>query len=447
MSETTRPDTLTFATRGLPMIDHGDGVYLYDDQGNQYLDGSGGPAVYCLGHRHPEVTAAIKEQLDRIAHAYRYHFNSEPLIELQTMLARLAGGTLNQMVLSSSGSEAVEGCLSIAIQYHHANGEPGRQLFISRERAYHGSTFGALALTGFAQRKFPYTDCLVPAHQVSTPNLYRLPAGVPANQLVDYYADELEAKILELGPERVAGFVFEPVVGASMGVMPAPEGYAQRMRAICDRYGVLMIADEVMCGCGRTGPWRALEHDGVQPDLMAIAKGLGGGYVPLGATMFTEQVGQVVRAAHGELIYGHTFSGHTAACAAALAVQKVMVEENLIAKVAEDGVWFGEQLAAALGDHPHVGHIRGRGMFWGVEFVAERDSQQTFSPDLQLTARFRQQALANRLVCYPVSGFVNHQAGDAAILAPSYLATREELAAIINRFTQTCEQLFDDLPG
>ena len=273
--------------RALPMIDFGQGVNLYDQNGKHYYDGSGGAAVFAVGHRNEEVTEAIKQQLDRIAHGYRGHFDSEPMLALYEIIARQSGGNLTQMVLSSSGSEAVEGCLSIALQYHHANGEPERKLLISRERSYHGSTFGALSITGFQQRKAPFEGGLIETYQIETPNLYRLPEGVTIENAGAYFAEQLRDQILALGPERVAAFVYEPVVGAAMGVMPNPAGYAQRVRDICDEFGVLLIADEVMCGVGRTGPWRALEYDGVEPDLMAIAKGLGGGYIPIAASVYS----------------------------------------------------------------------------------------------------------------------------------------------------------------
>ena len=300
-------DSTSPYARGLPLIDYGQGVNLYDENGKHYYDGSGGAAVFAVGHRHEEVTAAIKAQLDKIAHGYRGHFDSRPMLDLHEIIARQAGGTLSQMVLSSSGSEAVEGCLSVALQFHHANGEPERKLLISRERSYHGSTFGALSITGFRQRKEPFAGGLIETFQIESPNLYRLPNGVTGESAGVYFAEQLRTQILALGPERVAAFVFEPVVGAAMGVMPNPAGYAKRIREICDEYGVLLIADEVMSGVGRTGPWRALAHDDVEPDLMAIAKGLGGGYIPIAASLFSQHIHDVIMEHHGNVIVGHTF--------------------------------------------------------------------------------------------------------------------------------------------
>ena len=335
----------------LPKIAYGKGSYLYDTDGKQYIDGSGGPAVFCLGHGNEEVNQAIKAQLDRIAHGYRYTFTSDPLEQLTEMVRRAcgAGSGLTRMIFVSSGSEAVESCLKIALQYHSARGEQTRRRFIARQRSWHGNTLGALAVSGFRDRRLPFEGALVEASLLSPVNAYRPPAGVKPECLAEHCANELEQEIARLGAHRVAAFIFEPVVGAAGGAVPAPPGYAKRVREICDRTGVLMIADEVMCGSGRCGTWRALEHDGVVPDLMAVAKGLGGGYLPLAAAILQERLWEPMAQRHGGLLTGHTFSGHTTACAAGVAVQTIVARDRLLDKVKEDGLYLTSLLRQTLG--------------------------------------------------------------------------------------------------
>ncbi|MBS0388478.1 MAG: aspartate aminotransferase family protein, partial [Proteobacteria bacterium] len=277
---------------GLPRIVRGAGSYLVDASGKRYLDGSGGPAAFSLGHAHPEVNAAIAAQLAQVACGYRYLFTSEPLEQLTALVLRHCGAEFGHVVYCGSGSEAVEGSMKVALQYWNARGLPSRCRFIARQRSYHGSTLGALSLSGFAERRAPFARSLLDVSFVSAANTYRPPPGVAVDALVPFLAAELEACITSLGADNVAAFVFEPVVGAAGGAVPAPPGYAQAMRAVCDRHGVLMIADEVMCGSGRCGTWSAMTHEGVVPDIIAVAKGLAGGYIPLGATVFRRALGE-----------------------------------------------------------------------------------------------------------------------------------------------------------
>jgi len=430
-----------FSTNALPTVAHGKGIHVYDRDGKRYIDGSGGPAVFCIGHGNEEVNAAIGAQLDRIAHGYRYQFTSEPLETLQAIIARRSGGTLKHSVVVCGGSEAVEACLKIALQYHTALGEHRRRRFIARQRSWHGNTLGALSVSGFAQRREPFEGALIEASFVSPANAYRPPPGIASDGIPEYCAAELEREILRLGPEHVCAFIFEPVVGAAGGAVPAPPGYARRMREVCDRYGVLMIADEVMCGAGRTGTWRALERDGVEPDLMAIAKGLGGGYLPLGAAVYAEHVASALLERYGEVLTGHTFAGHTTACAAGVAVQRIVERERLVERVAERGPWFMERLQEALGEHPHVGDIRGRGFFVAAEFVRDRERKIPFDPELTMFAKVRDRALENGLICYPANGNVDGSRGDFAILSPPYNASTEELEEIVDRFALTCREV------
>jgi adenosylmethionine-8-amino-7-oxononanoate aminotransferase len=428
------------AGAGLPRVAYGRGCHVHDASGRRYIDGCGGPAVFCLGHGHPEVNAAIAAQLGRIAHGYRYTFSSEPLEELTGLVAAAAGPGLDSMVFTCGGSEAVESALKIALQYHTARGEPGRRRFIARRRSWHGNTLGALAVSDFRARRAPFEGALVEASFVPSVNAYRPPAGVAAGELAAHAASALEDEILRLGAERVAAFIFEPVVGAAGGVVPPPGDYARRVREVCDRHGVLLIADEVMCGAGRCGTWRALEQDGVVPDVCAIAKGLGGGYVPLGATLYHRRVAEVLQAVDGGPLTGHTFTGHTLACAAGVAVQTIIRRDRLVERVARDGPAFRAALAAELADVAAVGDVRGRGFFVGIELVADRDTRAPFPPEAGVSARVGRAASALGLLLYPVAGNVDGTRGDALILAPPYNAPAEildEIVALTGRAIRT----------
>jgi adenosylmethionine-8-amino-7-oxononanoate aminotransferase len=429
----------------LPKVAWGKGCYVYDTSGKQYIDGSGGPAVFSLGHSHDEVNAAIKDQLDRIAHGYRYTFTSDPLEELTQIVADSCGAGLRYMTFCSSGSEAVESCLKIALQYHAARGEISRRRFIARERSWHGNTLGALAISGFLDRRHAFEGALMPASLLSPANVYRPPQGVAPEAVAAACADELEQEILRCGAETIAAFIFEPVVGAAGGCVPAPAGYARLVREICDRHGVLMIADEVMCGSGRCGTWRALEHDGVAPDVMAVAKGLAGGYIPLSAAIYHERLRAPMFAAHGGLMTGHTFTGHTAACAAGVAVQKIIQRDRLLARIQDNGLYLRSLLHETLGDRPYIGDIRGRGFFQGIEIVRDRDSKIPFSPDLKISGKLRERSFENGLICYPVSGNIDGREGDIIILSPPYIATRSELDEIVDKLQKSLTEIMDPI--
>jgi len=422
----------------LPKLASGRGSWVVDASGKKYLDGSGGPAVFCLGHSHPEVNEAIRRQLDLVAHAYRYNFSSDPLEELTEIVGRLAGPDLQQMVFTCGGSEAVESALKIALHFHWANGEPSRNRFIGRRRSWHGNTLGALSVSDLSDRQAPYRGSMLPVSHISPANTFRPPDGVDAVDVATWCAAELEAEIRRLGPTNVAAFIFEPVVGAAGGVVPAPDGYARLVREVCDRHGVLLIADEVMCGAGRCGTWRALQHDDVVPDIMAVAKGLGGGYVPLGAALYSRRIADVLNAVSGGPMTGHTFTGHTLACAAGAAVQRIIERDFLVERVHRDGPALQQSLRDALSSvdavASSVGDVRGRGFFIGVEFVADRTTNQPFDPSLALHLRIRRQSLDHGLICYPMGGNVDGTRGDTVILAPPYNATTDELEQIVERF-------------
>ena len=427
------------STAALPKVVRAKGSYLWDAEGRQYIDGSGGPAVYCLGHANEEVNAAVMAQMGAIAHGYRYNFTTDALEELTEIIRSHCGGTLREMVYVTGGSEAVESCLKIALQYQTAIGQKSRRRFISRQRSWHGNTLGALGVSGFEERTRAYEGAFIPSIKLSPANDYRPIAG--QGTLAERGAAELEAAILAAGAETIAAFIFEPVVGAAGGCVPAPEGYAALVRAVCDRHGVLMIADEVMCGAGRTGPWRALAHDGVEPDLMSVAKGLAAGYMPLGAAICTTRVWQAIRAVDGAFGTGHTFTGHTAACAAGVAVQRIVAREGLLARVTAQGPQLMADWATALAGVEAVGDIRGRGHFIAAELVADPVTKTPFPADRKLFMKVRAQAMANGLICYPVGGNVDGSNGDIVILAPPYNATQAELDEIIDKAATSIKQV------
>ena len=425
-----------FGTMDLPKIAQGQGSYVYDTEGRQYIDGSGGPAVFCIGHGNPEVNEAVARQLNKVAHGYRYLFTSDPLEDLTAMISRMTEGHFGNAVFVSGGSEAVESCLKIALQYFAADGRAEKCRFIARRRSWHGNTLGALSVSDFLERQRSFQGSLLPVSRVSAANLYRAPDGVSPRDYSESLARELEAEIERTGPERICAFIFEPVVGAAGGVVPPPPGYAEMVRAVCERHDILLIADEVMCGAGRCGTWRALAPDGVLPDIMAVAKGLGGGYLPLGVALYNDKVATRIREVHGAVQTGHTFSAHTTACAAALAVQKIIEREGLIERVRECGPSFLQALRDSLSALDEVGDVRGRGYFIGIELVRDRGTKEPFPARLKLSQAIGSSALQNGLICYPCQGNVDGVDGDTVILAPPYNASDAELQEIIEKQTK-----------
>jgi adenosylmethionine-8-amino-7-oxononanoate aminotransferase len=428
-----------FGIEKLPRLVRGEGSCLFDTEGKRYLDGSGGPAVFCLGHSHPEVNAALARQFNEIAYAYRYLFTSSALENLTETVLDLCGRNYQDIVYSGSGSEAVEGALKIALQYFAARGQMQKRRFIARRRSWHGNTLGALSISDFAQRRRAFEGSLLDVTFVSAANEYRPPEGVSAENLVAALAAELEQAIQSLGPQHVAAFIFEPIVGAAGGVVPAPEGYAQAIQTVCRRHDVLLIADEVMCGAGRSGTWRALEHDAIVPDIMCIAKGLAGGYIPLGATLVTQRIAAPILSEHGAYMTGHTFTGHTAACAAGLAVQHIVRRDRLVDRVRTVGAHFQNAVREALGKFDEVGDVRGRGFFIGVELVRDRPTRLPFPAERALSFEIGARAFADGLICYPCSGNVDGTAGDTVIIAPPYNASDSELEEIVTKLERAVD--------
>ncbi|KDP86701.1 MULTISPECIES: aspartate aminotransferase family protein [Cupriavidus] len=416
----------------------GKGIELIDSNGKHYIDASGGAAVSCLGHGHPRVIEAIKAQVDTIAYAHTSFFTTEVSETLADTLVQAAPGDLDHVYFVSGGSEAVEAALKLARQYFVEIGQTERRHFIARRQSYHGNTLGALAIGGNAWRREPFLPLLVPAHHVSPCYAYRdQAAGETDAQYAQRLADELEAKVLELGPESVAAFVAETVVGATAGAVAPVADYLKRIRAVCDKYGVLLILDEVMSGMGRTGYLFACEEDGVVPDIVTIAKGLGAGYQPIGAMLATSRIYDAIVGGSGFFQHGHTYIGHATACAAALAVQRTIAEEGLLANVLARGEQLRARLREVLGDHPNVGDIRGRGLFVGVEFVEDRASKATLDPALKVHAKLKSAAMQNGLLIYPMGGTVDGVHGDHVLFAPPFICTEADIDRIVGRFAQS----------
>jgi hypothetical protein len=412
----------------------GHGCYLTDAEGRQYLDASGGAAVSCLGHGHPAVIEAVQQQVARMAYAHTSFFTNEPMEALAQVLIDDAPPGIEKVYFVSGGSEAMEACLKLARQYFVERKEPQRRLFIARRQSYHGNTLGALSVGGNAWRRAQFAPLLMEAHHISPCYAYRNQApGESAEAYGLRVADELETEIKACGPEQVIAFVAEPVVGATLGAVTAVPGYFKRIREICDRYGILLILDEVMCGMGRTGTLHAGTHEGVAPDLQAIAKGLGGGYQPIGAMLVGKKVVDTLEAGTGTFMHGHTYLGHATACAASLAVQRVIREEHLLTAVQARGEELRAALVAKFGEHPKVGDIRGRGLFQAIELVDDWGSKKTFDPALKVAARLKKHAMARGLMCYPMSGTVDGREGDHVLLAPPYIVSSDQIGEIVEK--------------
>ncbi len=426
---------LNFAVRG-------QGIRLFDQHGKGYIDASGGAAVSCLGHGHAAVIAAIKKQVDEVAYAHSSFFTTQAAEDLADFLAARAPGDLDHVYFVSGGSEAVEASLKLARQYFVEIGQPSRRHFIARRQSYHGNTLGALAIGGNAWRREPFLPLLVPAHHVSPCYAYR---DQRPDESEEHYAgrlaQELDDKIRELGPENVAAFVAETVVGATAGALAPVNTYLQRIREVCDRHGVLLILDEVMSGMGRTGHLFACAEDGIVPDIIAIAKGLGAGYQPIGAMLASDRIYKAIVAGTGFFQHGHTYMGHATACAAALAVQHVIESENLLDNVLARGEQLRTQLREVLGSHPNLGDVRGRGMFVGVEFVQDKASKKPFDPARKVHVALKKKAMENGLMMYPMGGTIDGVHGDHVLLAPPFICTPADISEIVSLFSATVGQV------
>jgi adenosylmethionine-8-amino-7-oxononanoate aminotransferase len=418
----------------MPVAVGGKGIELFDSNGTRYIDASGGAAVSCLGHGHPDVLAAMHKQLDTLAYAHTGFFTTDIAERLADRLIEDAPPGLDHVYLVSGGSEAIEAALKMARQYFVEKGETQRRHVIARRQSYHGNTLGALATGGNEWRRAQFRPLLIETHHIDPCYAYRLQdAGESDAAYAARAAQALEDKILELGSDQVMAFVAETVVGATSGAVPPVADYFKRIRAICDRYGVLLILDEVMCGMGRTGTLHACEQDGIAPDLLAIAKGLGGGYQPVGAVLLSKSIFAAFSQGSGFFQHGHTYMGHPMAAAAGLAVQEVIRRDGLLANVVAMGGHLQRRLEERFANHHHIGDIRGRGLFRGIELVADRGSKEPFAPELKLNARIKREAMARGLMVYPMGGTIDGARGDHVLLAPPFIVNREQVDVIVER--------------
>lgn len=417
-----------------PVAVAGEGCYLIDADGKRYLDGSGGAAVSCLGHSNQAIKEAVKSQIDDLAFAHTGFFTSKPAEELADKLIRLAPVGLDRVYFVSGGSEAVEAAIKLARQYHVERGEDERHILIARRQSYHGNTIGALSASGNLWRRQMFQPMLVETSHISPCYAWRDQRDdETAFTYGQRVANELEAEILRLGAEKVMAFIAEPVVGATLGAVPAVDCYFRRIREICDRYGVLLILDEVMCGMGRTGHVFACAEDGIRPDILTIAKGLGAGYQPIGAMLASDHIFQTIADGSGFFQHGHTYLGHPVATAAANKVIDIIGTDDMMEDVRRKGHYLMTALMDRFGQHPHIGDIRGKGLFLGMEFVADRDSKTPFDPAKSINKKFKAAAFNAGLICYPMGGTIDGQYGDHVLLAPPFIITDQQIIEMVDK--------------
>ncbi|WCR12293.1 aspartate aminotransferase family protein [Paracoccus stylophorae] len=425
-----------------PIAVGGEGVFLIDSEGKRYLDGSGGAAVSCLGHGDKEVTEAIKAQLDRLAFAHTGFLTSEPAEALADLLIEHAPGDLDRVYFVSGGSEATEAAIKLARQYWVEKGQPQRSRLIARRQSYHGNTIGALSAGGNEWRRQQFGPLLLDVSHIAPCYEYRERGE---DETAEEYglraANALRDEIERLGPDTVMAFMAEPVVGATSGAVPPAPGYFRRIRQICDEYGILLILDEVMCGMGRTGTLFACEQDGIAPDILCIAKGLGAGYQPIGAMLCSKEIYDAIAQGSGFFQHGHTYIGHPVATAAGLAVVRAILDRDLLVQVQRKGRALQSALESRFGQHPHVGDIRGRGLFRGIELVADRASKAPFDPSLRIAARLKKAAFVRGLICYPMSGTIDGKHGDHVLLAPPFIISDAEMGMLVDRLADAVEEV------
>jgi hypothetical protein len=429
-----------------PVAESGQGVVIRDASGKEYIDASGGAAVSCLGHSHPDVLAAMHAQLDKLAYAHTSFFTTKVAEDLAETLIADAPAGIGHVYFVSGGSEAIEAAMKMARQYHVERGEPQRSKFIARRQSYHGNTLGALALGGSMARRKAFAPLLIDVHHVSPSFEYR---GKHADETPEAYgarlAAELEAEIQTLGPDTIIAFVAETVGGATAGTITPAPGYFTKVREICTRHGILLILDEVMCGMGRTGTLHACEQEGISPDIMTVAKGLGGGFAPIGAVLVASHVYDAFVQGSGNFMHGHTCLGHPLAMAAALAVQKVIKRDHLLDNVKAQGAYLTRRLTERFGNHHHVGDIRGRGLFQSIEIVADRGDKTPFDPKFKLHARIKAEAMARGLMIYPSGGTVDGTAGDHVLLAPPFIVDEQTIDLIVERLAEAVDAAISGL--
>lgn len=424
----------------IPTAVKGEGCYIIDSDGKRYLDGSGGAAVSCLGHSNERVKRAIQDQLQNLDFAHTGFFTTEPAEALADLLIQNAPDCIDRVYLVSGGSEAVEAAIKLARQYYLEKGEPKRNKIIARRQSYHGNTLGALAAGGNAWRRAQYSPLLIEVSHIAPCYEYReRDEDETSFEFGQRVANELESEILRLGVEEVMAFMAEPVVGATLGAVPAVEGYFARIREICDQYGVLLILDEVMCGMGRTGTLFASEQEGITPDIVTIAKGLGAGYQPIGAMLCSAKIYQAIEKGSGFFQHGHTYLGHPVASAASYAVVREILQKNLLVKVQQQGLKLEACLNDVFGQNPYIGDIRGRGLFRGLEIVSNRDTKQPFDASLNLAKKIKAAAFDKGLICYPMSGTIDGKNGDHILLAPPFIINDDQIEELVDKLKSAVE--------
>ena len=419
-----------------PVAVAGDGCYLIDSDGRRFFDGSGGAAISSLGHSNAKVASAVKDQVARLAFAHTSFFTSEPSEELAELLVKNAPGDLDRVYFVSGGSEAIEAAMKLARQYYVELGQLKRSNFIARRQSYHGNTLGALAAGGNQLRREQFFPLLFDVTHIAPCYEYAERSDEESPYVYGQrVAQELEDEIVRLGPDTVIAFIAEPVVGSTMGAVPAVEGYFKRIREICDTYGVLLILDEVMCGMGRTGHLFACEEDKIVPDIVCMAKGLGAGYQPIGAMICSSGIYKVIETGSGFFQHGHSYLGHPVAVAAALAVVQELFSKDLMDRSKFMGEKLQKALLEKLGQHPHVGDIRGRGLFRGIELVHDRNEKTPFAPELMIASKIKAAAFDAGLLCYPMSGTRDGKKGDHILLAPPFILLDKHIDEIVSKLS------------
>ena len=425
----------------------GRGCWIYDGAGRSYLDASGGAAVSCLGHGDRRVAQAIRQQLDRLAYTHTSFFTTGVAEELADRLSAAAPGGPWRVLFVSGGSEATEAALKLARQLQVERGQPSRDHFVSRHFSYHGNTLGALSVGGHIGRRKLYGPILRPTSATSRrsmPIVINRPAR-PPKPTGWAWRERLADLLDELGSDRVIGFIAETVVGATLGAVPPTPGYFREIRSICDRHGVLMILDEVMCGMGRCGSRFAFEPEGVVPDMITLAKGLGAGYQPIGALMVNEKIASELEHGSGAFQHGHTYVGHAVACAAGLAVQEIIEQEGLVERVARTGDALAAILRDRFANHPHIGDIRGRGLMLALELVEDRADKRPFPAAAKLWARVKSMAMEEGLICYPSGGAADGTNGDHVLIAPPYTISAGEIEELVRRLDRALARALSEI--
>lgn len=434
----SRPNPLFYQTRAeLPTVDHAAGVWLTDTTGKRYLDGSSGAVVANVGHAHPHVLQALRRQADRVTFAYRTQFENEPAITFARRLTAHLSQGLDRVFFVSGGSEATETAIKLARSYHAARGDTGRYRIVSRFPSYHGATLGALSATGYVPLTERYAPMLNGQNYAASPDCYRCPFGLHAASCGLACADDVERTIERLGAETVAAFILEPIGGASTGAIVPPDGYLERVTRIARRHGILLIYDEVMTGAGRTGRYCAHQHwePGAEVDILALSKGLGAGYTPLGAVVCRDHLAETVLEA-GSFPHGFSYAGNPLSCAVGLAVLEVLEDEDLLRRAKEAGGSLEEGLRHLAERHEMIGDVRGKGLLWGVEFVADRERRTPFAFDLNVAGRVAATAADEGLLLYPRRGG-GGLSGDHVLVAPPLIIRDDELDELLTRLDRT----------